>query len=204
MTTALVTEFDQLVEREWTRLASPGTWWTGAERISIAAEARGAVRNATPTAVLPDTATEAAWRVAVEAATIRSVDIERWADGGLDGFAYVELVGIVSRLMAIDVAAFGLGLDERPLPDALAGEPTRQKPDGAEVTTGWVPTVGPANAPGSMSAVPAEVDAMFDVHGVLYLSLEQMSDLDIQRDGIHRTQMELAAGRTSWLNECFY
>jgi len=204
MTTALLTEFDQLVEREWARLASPGTWWTGAERISIAAEARRAVRNATPTGVLPDAATEAARRVAVDAASIRSVDIERWAGGGLDGFAYVELVGIVSRLMAIDVATFGLGLDEVPLPVALPGEPTRQKPEDAEVTTGWVPTVGPANAPGSMSGVPAEVEAMFDVHGVLYLSLEQMGDLDIERNGIHRTQMELAAGRTSWLNECFY
>ena len=204
MTTALLTEFDELVGREWARLASAGTWWTGEERISIAADARGAVGNAAPTGALSDAATEAARRVAVEAATIRSVDVERWADRGLDGYAYVELVGIVSRLMAVDVAAFGLGLDERPLPAALTGEPTRRKPDGAEVTTGWVPTVGPANAPACMTAVPPEVDAMFDVHGVLYLSLEQMADLQIERNGIHRTQLELAAGRTSWLNECFY
>jgi len=204
MTTALLTEFDELVGREWARLASAGTWWTGEERISIAAEARAATRDAAPSGILSAAATEAARRVAVEAATIRSVDVERWADRGLDGYAYVELVGIVSRLMAIDVASFGLGLDERPLPDALAGEPTRRKPDGAEVTTGWVPTVGPANAPACMTAVPPEVDAMFDVHGVLYLSLEQMGDLEIERNGIHRTQMELAAGRTSWLNECFY
>ncbi len=204
MTTALLTEFDQLVDREWQRLASPGTWWSGVQRVAIADEARRASRHLDTAGVLSDPATEAARRVAVEAASIRAVDLERWADGGLDGFAYVELVGIVSRLTAIDVASFGLGIDERPLPDPLPGEPTRDKPADAEVTTGWVPTVGPANAPACMSAVPPEVDAMFDVHGVLYLSLEQMGDLDIERDGIHRTQMELAAGRTSWLNECFY
>ncbi len=202
--TALLTEFDQLVDREWARLAAPGTWWTGVQRTTIADEARRATRNAAPSGSLSAATIEAARRVAVEAATIRAVDLERWADGGLDGFAYVELVGIVSRLSAIDVASFGLGIDERPLPDPVPGEPTRNMPADAKVTTGWVPTVGPANAPACMSAVPPEVDAMFDVHGVLYLSLEEMSDLDIERDNIHRTQMELAAGRTSWLNECFY
>jgi hypothetical protein len=148
MTTALLTEFDQLAEREWARLASPGTWWTGAERISIAAEARGAVRKASPTGVLPDAATEAAWRVAAEAATIRSVDIERWADGGLDGFAYVELVGIVSRLMAIDVTEFGLGLDERPLPVALPGDRRARSPTTPKSPPGgfqpWGPPMRPA------------------------------------------------------------
>ena len=44
----------------------------------------------------------------------------------------------------------------------------------------------------------------FDVHSVLYLSLEQMGDNEIVRDGIHRTQIELTAARTSWLNDCFY
>ena len=31
------------MEVAWTRLASPGTWWTGAERLAIAAEARYAL-----------------------------------------------------------------------------------------------------------------------------------------------------------------
>ena len=30
------------VEVAWDRLARPGTWWTGAERLAIAAEARRA------------------------------------------------------------------------------------------------------------------------------------------------------------------
>ncbi len=201
MTTALVSEFEALVDREWERLSHPGTWWTGEQRVAIASEARYGNSDGH---LLPDAAKEAARRVSMDAATIRPADIERWAAEGLDAFAYVELVGIVGRLAAIDVAAFGLGLDERYLPEPLLGEPTQERPTDAEVTTGWVPTVGPAGAPSCLTAVPAEMDAMWDVHGVLYLSLDQMMDLEIERDGIHRSQMELAAGRTSWLNDCFY
>ncbi len=204
MTTALIDEFDALVGREWSRMAHAGTWWTGMERVAIAEEARLARSDAASPGALPGPAVSAARRVSVDAATIRRTDIEHWAAAGLDPFAYVELVSIVSRLAAIDVAAFGLGMDEHPLPEPLPGEPSHHRPDDAVVSDGWVPTVGPAWAPGSLSAVPDEVDAMFDVHGVLYLTMEQMGDNEIVRDGIHRTQIELTAARTSWLNECFY
>ena len=204
MSTPLLSEFEALVDREWDRVANAGTWWTGTQRVAIASEARLAHDDAPSTNHLSAAATEAARRVSVEAATIRQVDIDRWADGGLDPFAYVELVSVVSRLAAIDVATFGLGMDERPLPIPQLGNPSLERPADAVVSDGWVPTVGPAWAPGSLSAVPDEVDAMFDVHGVLYLSMEQMSDNEIVRDGIHRTQIELTAARTSWLNECFY
>jgi len=204
MTATLTAEFEALVGREWDRMANAGTWWTGAERVAIAEEARLARTGAPSHDELNPAAVEAARRVSAEAATIRQVDVDRWAATGLDPFAYVELVSVVSRLAAIDVAAFGLGMDERPLPQPQAGEPSRERPADAVVSDGWVPTVGPAWAPGSLSAVPDEVDAMFDVHGVLYLSIEQMGDNEIVRDGIHRTQIELTAARTSWLNDCFY
>lgn len=204
MSTTLTVEFEALVVREWNRMANAGTWWTGAERVAIATEARRANVGLPTTGRLTPAATEAARRVSSEAATIRQVDIDRWADDGLDPFAYVELVSVVSRLAAIDVTAFGLGFDERPLPAPLGGEPSRERPVDAVVSDGWVPTIGRAWAPGSLSAVPDEVEAMFDVHGVLYLSIEQMGDNEIVRDGIHRTQIELTAARTSWLNDCFY
>lgn len=196
--------FDALLDREWDRLAHAGTWFTGTERVAIAAAARDAVHDRSTTGVLPDATAEATRRVATHAATIRPVDIERWAEGGLDGWAYVEVVGIVSRLMALDATAFGLGRPEAPLPEPVAGEPSRIRPDDAELTTGWVPTVGPASAPSSLTAVTAEHDAMFDIHGELYLTIHQMGDLEIVRDGLGRPQMELVAARTSMLNDCFY
>ena len=201
---ALRAQFDALWDREWSRLAQPGTWWTGHERVAIAGAARAAVQRGPETGNLSSVATAATRRIATAAATIRPIDVEQWAADGLDPFAYVEVVGIVSRVLALDVAAYGLGLDPRPLPEPLEGEPTFERPDGAAVTTGWAPTLGPATAPSSLSAVPPESEAMFDLHGVLYASMEQMFDLQLERDGLKRPQIELVAARTSRLNDCFY
>ncbi len=201
------TAFEDLVDREWARLAAPGAWLTGAERVAVASAARAAMRPdlADPAAPPgPPVLVEAAVRVATGAATIRADDVARWEAAGLGPLPYVETVGIVSRLSAIDVAAFGLGREPRPLPVPRDGEPTRALADDAVIDGGWVPTVGRASAPSSLSAVPAEVDAMFDVAGVLYLTLVEMGDLTRVRDDLHRTQMELTAARTSWLNDCFY
>ena len=44
---------------------------------------------------------------------------------------------------------------------------------------------------------------MFELHGVLYLSLDEMADPTIEKT-LTRAQMELIAARTSLLNDCFY
>jgi hypothetical protein len=196
--------FDALLEREVHRLAAPGTWWTGGERVAIAADARAFRRGDAASGILPPPVAEATELVAVAPATIRPAHLERWAAQGLDPLSYVELVGIVSRITALDVAAFGIGRRPATLRDPLPGDPGRVPAEGAEVTTGWVPTVGPASAPSSLSAVPAEKEAMFDLHGMLYLPLEEMLDVGAARDGLTRPQLELVAARTSALNECFY
>lgn len=199
-----VDAFESLIDREWDRLGSTGTWWTSGERISIAADARRAAAGEELSGDLPAPVEEATRRLSVEPATIRGTDVARWEMEGLDSFAYIELVGIVSRLMALDTASFGLDLKPRHLPEPRDGEPTRVRAEGAAITTGWTPTVGPAGAPSSLSAVPAEAEAMFDAHGVLYLSTDDMFEMQITREGLTRPQMELAAARTSVLNDCFY
>ncbi len=196
--------YQDALRGQWRRLAEPGTWWTGPERVAIAAEARLASMGLPSARELPSAAIEAARTVAVNASSIRPAMIARWAAGGLDGFAYVEIVGIVSIVMALDVAGFGLGMVEEPLPVGSAGEPSRVRPVEAEISNGWVPTVGPAWAPEALSAVAAERDAMNVIHGPLYLTIDQMGDLEIVRDGMTRPQIELVAARTSMLNDCFY
>ena len=52
--------------------------------------------------------------------------------------------------------------------------------------------------------MPGATELLFDVHGVLYLTIEQMGNHSTVRDGLTRAQMELAAARTSYLNDCFY
>ena len=197
-------EFALLVDREWARLAGPGTWWTGAERVAIATDARRAIADESPLGILPPPVEEATRRIAVDAASVRGTDVARWELEGLDSFAYIEVAGIVSRLAAIDVASFGLDRKIPYLPEPMPGEPTRQRPEGAAITTGWAPTTGPASAPSSLTAVPPEAEAMFDIHGVLYLTIDEMFEMQIERDGLTRPQNELTAARTSTLNECIY
>ncbi|MFV2040136.1 MAG: hypothetical protein ACC660_07825, partial [Acidimicrobiales bacterium] len=158
------------LQREWERLRSPGTWWTGSERLAIAAVARAAkAGTAMPVTDLPRAASEAAQRLSADP----HVD-KAWVDhieaGGITLPAYVEILGIVARLTAVDTFLFGIGADEHPLPDAAAGEPSRELVPDAVVNGGFVPTVGRASAPNALSAVEAETDALLDLHGVLYLS----------------------------------
>ena len=188
---------------EWTTLAAPGTWWTGAERVAIAAHARAA-REGTPTPT--DDLAPAAARAAARLAASPHVDAD-WVNGlladGLTSEAYVEVIGIVGRVSAVDSLMFGIGAQPQPFPIPAEGEPTRMMADGAAMNGALAPTVGPPGAPSALSAVPAEVDAMFELHGVLYLSLEEMGDPAIEKT-LTRAQMELIAARTSLLNDCFY
>lgn len=196
--------FAQLVDREWDRLAHAGTWWTGGERVAIATDARRAFAGEELTDVLPPPLAEATSRIAASPATIRGTDVARWELDGLDPFAYVETIGIISRLMALDTASYGLGMPLRSLPEPHAGAATKEKPEDAAITTGWSPTVGPASAPSSLTAVPPEAMAMFDLHGVLYATMDEMFEMQLERDGLTRPQIELVAARTSALNDCFY
>ena len=147
---------------------------------------------------------------AVEAATRLSADphaTATWVDeldrAGLTALPYVELLGVVARVNAIDTFMFGIGAKEQPLPDPLAGNPSRETVPHATLNGGLVPTVGPASPPNGLSAVPGEAEALLDLHGVLYLSLREMGDLAIEKD-LSRAQLEFIAARTSFLNDCFF
>ena len=204
VTTSLIAEFDRLAARQFSELAAPGVWWSGAEKILIASAARAAVAGRTGPPDLAPAAAEAARRVATEAISIRRDDIERWVAAGMRIEAYVELVGIVCRVTTLDTASFGLGLDTTELPQPSTGDPSEKTAEDVAYVDGWVPTNGPAFPPTALSSVPGATELMFDIHGVLYLSLEQMGSHVVSRDGMSREQLELAASRTSFLNDCFY
>lgn len=203
MSLTLSSEYIPGLDREWHRLRSPGTWWTGTERVEIAAVARAARAEQAP----PDTSLP---QPAIEAATALSADphaTEEWvaalAARGLPALPYVELLGVVARVNAVDTFLFGIGTAEQPLPDPLPGEPSRETVPDARMQGGLVPTVGPASPPNGLSAVPGEAEALLDLHGVLYLSLSEMGDLRIEKD-LSRAQVEFVAARTSLLNDCFF
>lgn len=151
----------------WERLAAPGSWWTGAERVAIAAASRAAPdcplcaeRKAalTPNAVtgrhaggegLPDEAVDAAHRIVTDQGRITRRYVEDNARAGLGKGAYVELVGIVVAVFSVDEFHRALGLDPEPLPAPRPGAPTRYRPASLSEDMGFVPTVPPHGSVGN-------------------------------------------------------
>ena len=143
----------------WEKLPRPGSWWTGAERVAIAAESRNAPscrlclarkQALSPEAVagehdcgegLPPTAVDAAHRIVMDQGRITRRYIENNVAAGLSKEAYVELVGIVVAVLSIDEFHRGLGLPLERLPTPEAGEISRYRPAMLSEDTGFVPMV---------------------------------------------------------------
>ena len=138
-------EIDELIERQWNRLRRPGTWFDGPERIAIAGAARGGAGDG-PAVV-------AARRLHDEPATITRDWLRALQDDGLTLAQYVEVLGVVSQLRALDTFEFAVGRPTRPLPDPVPGQPSRETVDDAEINGAWVPTVGVAFPPTILSSV---------------------------------------------------
>lgn len=195
---------DSTIERQWTLLASPGDWLTGAERVAVA----GAARGETTDDVRPGLAA-AARRIHDEPATITLEWLDEIRSSGVTDEEYVEVIGVVARLRAIDTFEFGLGRATRPLPESRGGDPGRPQIEGARLDGGWVPTIGPAFPLSVLSLAPSENDAMLEISEALYLAPRAgdgytMGNQHVVRDGLTRSQMEFVAARTSLLNDCFY
>nr|NIS39838.1 hypothetical protein [Desulfuromonadales bacterium] len=193
------TDLRRVFRREWDRLALPGTWWDGSERVAIAQHARAARYGAEPPpSNLPDPAAEAAETVGARPATIRQEWVEKIGDA-IGYPQYVEITGIASRLAAIDTVHDGLGAAHEALPSPEAGEPSRTEEPQARLGTAWVPMVGGASITQALTLVEQESLAQEDLHGPLYLTYEGMAMLDYVA-GLSRAQMELVAARTSAIN----
>jgi hypothetical protein len=193
----------RLFRREWDRLALAGTWWNGRERVDIARAARRArFGGQEGPSSLPSAAIEAAGIVGDRPASIRRDWVETVTDE-LGYSPYVEIVGITSRLAAVDSFHVGVGIELEPLPDPEPGEPSHTDEPSARPGAAWVPMVGGASITQALSLVDAESVAQEDLHGPLYLTYEGMAEFDYV-GGLSRAQMELVAARTSAINECFY
>ena len=152
--------------RLWEHLRAPGTWWSGAERVAIAAEARqaddcrlcAARKNAlSPAAVpgehagggaLPANVVEVIHRVRTDPARLSRPWFDAVIAGGPAAPAYVEVVAIVTMVTGIDYFARALGVAPFPLPEPLSGEPSRYTPPSATTGTAWVPMIAPEDAAG--------------------------------------------------------
>ena len=151
----------------WSRLASTGSWWTGAERVAIAAEWRAA-RHCSfcaerkqalspytgedrhePGSDLPTRVVDAVHRIVNDQTRITRGWIESNADSGLSVEAFVELSGIVVAVLSIDEFHRALGLPLEALPKPEDGEPDRYRPVNLVHDTGFVPMISRDGAVGN-------------------------------------------------------
>lgn len=151
----------------WEHIRSPGTWWSGVERVAIAAEARQAddcdlcaARKAALSAAaargehrragatLPTNLVDVIHRVRTDPARLSRSWFDAVIAGGLEVPAYVEVIGVVTMITGVDCFARALGIVPFPLPEPAAGQPSRYLPASAKPGTAWVPMIAPEDAAG--------------------------------------------------------
>jgi hypothetical protein len=147
--------------RAWDRLARPGLWWTGLQRVAIAAEVRAAedcqlcadrkdalsapsIRgDHTAASDLPAPAIEAIHKIVTDPGRLSREWLTSLLGDELTDAAYVELVGLLTTTISVDDINRGLGLPLEPLPTPEPGDPERRRPTGATDEGSWLPTVPP-------------------------------------------------------------
>lgn len=151
----------------WKRLALPGAWWTGAERVAIAAEVRHARHCAlcqarrqalTPAAVegqhdhrgaLPDAAVEVIHRVVTDPGRLSRKWLNDTLATGLSAEQYVEIIGTLVAMVSIDSFCRGIGMPLHALPEPQPGAPSYYRPPGAIQEDAWVPMIPVDRATGA-------------------------------------------------------
>jgi hypothetical protein len=159
--TAIRSDLSAAMTEAWRKLGEPGTWWTGSERVDIAAETRRAAHcelcrarqhvaspamapgthdNAT---ALPAPAIEAIHRIRTDSGRLGASWYRTLRNDDLADEQYVELLSIVAIVVAADTFRKAIGLPLFPLPATSQGEPARRRPSGAKPGIAWMPTLAP-------------------------------------------------------------
>lgn len=168
------------IDDAWVRLSAAGTWWSGDERIAIAAQVRVAgecelckSRKAalSPYAVegshigvahLCGDAVEGIHRVATDASRITESWVQTVTSGDLSEEQYVEIVSIVATVTALDTFDLALGRSRAVLPAPVAGAPSRHRPAGAARDLAFVHTLSP-------DTLQADDPDPFTEHGAIHI-----------------------------------
>jgi hypothetical protein len=141
-------------------LSSPGSWFSGAERIALASESRQSLGCAlcaerraarSPYALkgehdrvsdLPEPLVDLVHRVRMDPGSLSRSWFEELRDAVGEG-AYVDAVGVVALLAGIDHFCRALGVAPFVLPDPKPGEATGYRPEGLLDQGAWVQMLAP-------------------------------------------------------------
>ncbi len=208
----------------WEHIASPGTWWTAAERVELATTVKVSIDDDDPLPpwvgvttsdrvpaerVAPDAAHDIAYRIGRHAGTI-TADVARVAMDEIGELPYVELCAIASSVAAVVHFCRNVGVAVPEFPAPSGGEPTRDHPELAKADLNWVPVAAPADEWAAVvqayTAVPAEQTNTWRMADAQYIPPAEMVHADWMRrpGGLTRPQTELVAARIAQLRECFY
>jgi hypothetical protein len=149
-------------------LRRAGSWFTGEERLAIAAESRhapacplcrerkaalsperpkGAHERVTG-GLLAEPVIDVAHRVRTDPGRLSRAWFERTLASELEVGPYVEAVGVVALLAGLDFFCRALGVPPLPLPSPIDGASSRHTPDGMRTDIAWVPILTPEDASG--------------------------------------------------------
>ena len=188
------------IEVAWQRLASPGTWFSGAQRLAIVTQTRSARTCAlckqrkaalSPYSVdgaheasdgLSADAIEAIHRVATDASRITESWVKQITSADLSEEQYVEIVSIVATVYGLDTFDDALGRDYRALPEPLAGDPVQHRPVGATKDLAWVATLSPDTVSDD-DPNPFPLHGSINIHRALSLVPQEVInffDLDVE------------------------
>jgi len=203
----------------WARIAAPGTWLTGSERLEAAeitlrakareiGEGRPEPRDLDHPAEagLSPLEKEVLTRIAGEAWTLSRAWFDRVTER-LAPARYAELVAIVATVIPIQRFCRLLGCTLPPLPAAQEGQPSGVYPENVSDDGAWLPMEVPwkgANVARALSVVPDENRMRLSLVRTMYSRPEAFAELEWTDWPLTRAQVELLAARTSALNQCFY
>ena len=223
----------------WRRLAAPGTWWSGPTRVAVAAEVRNAAacglcrrrkEALSPYTLggvhdslgsLPESHVDVIHRIVTDPGRLSKTWLDDVLASCLSDAEYVETVGVIVNVMAIDQFRRGIGMVPAPLPESLPGEPMRVRPRGAKPGVAWVPLLAPEDVTEAeadlypdvplityvqraLSLVPEEARAYNAIGCEQYAPTGASWDFESRVREISYQQIELVASKVSVLNGCFY
>ena len=211
-------DFPATHTRAWQRLAKPGYWWTGAERVAIAAEVRNAwqctlckERKAALSpytigvdhdrvSTLPEAALDVIHRVTTDSGRLKKAWYDEIiASGQISDGQYVEIIDVLIATVSIDSFCHGIGAALHPLPEPQPGEPSGYRPAAARVEEAWVPMIPNGQASEAEADLFGEAGQAPNVIRALSLipdAVRQLADLSNAHYLPREIIMDFSRGRT--------
>ncbi len=143
-----------LMSSVWDDISTPGSGWTGSEKLALANASRMARSgNSSGQTSLPHGAIRAVEVITTEP----SAASKQWVDRVTKDIGeprYIELVGVVAAVTGVDAITQYLGSQLEPLPVAKPGRLVPDVNPGARAGKAWVSMEGPPLPRNALSAVP--------------------------------------------------